>query len=129
MWNTESTRRERTDKELELYRRERLLRIEEEISEAKARVTDAHVGYLKDVAGYEHTYWQKRAVLDKDIAEKEARVAALRNAEAGFIEKLEAKEWIVSSLNEEAKRLYIVIKDLTNKIPDRPGEATVTIAK
>ena len=98
------------DRELELYRREKYQKLNEEIENAKLKrlkeVAEMEIACHNQLAQYEHTFHSTKENLGIELAKLEAKVEYLR-------ENNEAYSTIVANKDIEINRLVSVINALT----------------
>ena len=98
------------DRELELYRREKYQKLNEEIENSKIKrlkqVAEIEIACHNQLAQYEHTFHSTKENLGIELAKLEAKVEYLR-------ENNEAYSTIVANKDIEINRLVSVINALT----------------
>ena len=98
------------DRELELYRREKYQKLNEEIENQKLKrlkeVAQLEIECHRQLAQYEHTFHSTKENLGIELAKLEAKVEYLR-------ENNEAYSTIVANKENEINRLVSVINSLT----------------
>jgi hypothetical protein len=98
------------DRELELYRREKYQKLNEEIENQKLKrlkeVANLEIQCHKQIADYEHEYHSTKEIRGIELAKLEAKVEYLR-------ENNEAYSTIVANKDIEIDRLVSVINALT----------------
>jgi hypothetical protein len=98
------------DRELELYRREKYQKLNEEIENQKLKrlkeVVNLEIECHKQIADYEHEYHSTKEIRGIELAKLEAKVEYLR-------ENNEAYSTIVANKDIEIDRLVSVINALT----------------
>jgi hypothetical protein len=98
------------DRELELYRKEKYQKLNEEIENAKLKrlkeVAEVEIACHNQLAQYEHTFHSTKENLGIELAKLEAKVEYLR-------ENNEAYSTIVANKENEINRLVSVISALT----------------
>ena len=104
------TEKELFDRELELYRREKYQKLNEEIENSKLKrlkeIADLEIACHNQLAQYEHTFHSTKENLGIELAKLEAKVEYLR-------ENNEAYSTIVANKDIEINRLVSVINSLT----------------
>ena len=98
------------DRELELYRREKYQKLNEEIENAKLKrlkqVAEIEIACHNQLAQYEHTFHSTKETLGIELAKLEAKVEYLK-------ENNEAYQTIIANKDIEINRLVSVINALT----------------
>ena len=98
------------DRELELYRKEKYQKLNEDIENAKLKrlkeVAEVEIACHNQLAQYEHTFHSTKENLGIELAKLEAKVEYLR-------ENNEAYSTIVANKDIEINRLVSVINALT----------------
>ena len=98
------------DRELELYRKEKYQKLNEDIENAKLKrlkeVAEMEIACHNQLAQYEHTFHSTKENLGIELAKLEAKVEYLR-------ENNEAYSTIVANKDMEINRLVSVINALT----------------
>ena len=98
------------DRELELYRKEKYQKLNEDIENAKLKrlkeVAEMEIACHNQLAQYEHTFHSTKENLGIELAKLEAKVEYLR-------ENNEAYSTIVANKENEINRLVSVINALT----------------
>jgi len=98
------------DRELELYRREKYQKLNEDIENTKIQrlkeIAELEVSCHRQLAQYEHTFHSTKENLGIELAKLEAKVEYLR-------ENNEAYSTIVANKENEINRLVSVINALT----------------
>jgi hypothetical protein len=98
------------DRELELYRREKYQKLNEDIENEKLKrlkeVAELEISCHRQLAQYEHTFHSTKENLGIELAKLEAKVEYLR-------ENNEAYSTIVANKDIEINRLVNVINSLT----------------
>jgi len=98
------------DRELELYRREKYQKLNEEIEKSKLQrlkeIAELEVSCHRQLAQYEHTFHQTKENLGIELAKLEARVEHLRDNN-------EAYQTLLANKENEINRLVNVINSLT----------------
>ena len=98
------------DRELELYRKEKYQKLNEDIENAKLKrlkeVAEMEIACHNQLAQYEHTFHSTKENLGIELAKLEAKVEYLR-------ENNEAYSTIVANKDIEINRLVSVINSLT----------------
>ena len=98
------------DRELELYRKEKYQKLNEDIENAKLKrlkeVAEMEIACHNQLAQYEHTFHSTKENLGIELAKLEAKVEYLR-------ENNEAYSTIVANKDIEINRLVSVINALT----------------
>ena len=98
------------DRELELYRKEKYQKLNEDIENAKIKrlkeVAEVEIACHNQLAQYEHTFHSTKENLGIELAKLEAKVEYLR-------ENNEAYSTIVANKENEINRLVSVINSLT----------------
>jgi hypothetical protein len=98
------------DRELELYRRERYQKLNEEISNQKIErlkeIASLEITCHKQLAEYEHTFHSTKETLGIELAKLEAKIEYLK-------ENNEAYQTIIVNKENEINRLVSVINALT----------------
>lgn len=98
------------DRELELYRREKYQKLNEEIENQKLKrlkeVANLEIECHKQIADYEHEYHSTKEIRGIELAKLEARVEHLRDNN-------EAYQTLLANKENEINRLVNVINSLT----------------
>lgn len=98
------------DRELELYRREKYQKLNEDIENSKLKrlqqVAEVEIACHNQLAQYEHTFHSTKESLGVELAKLEARVEYLK-------ENNEAYQTIIANKDNEINRLVSVINSLT----------------
>jgi hypothetical protein len=102
--------KEMFDRELELYRREKYQKLNEEIEITKLKrlkeVANLEIECHKQIAEHEHTFHSTKENLGIELAKLEARVEYLKDNN-------EAYQTIIANKDNEINRLVSVIDSLT----------------
>ena len=98
------------DRELELYRKEKYQKLNEEIENTKLKrlkeVAEIELACHRQLAQYEHEFHSTKEIRGIELAKMEAKVEYLR-------ENNEAYSTIVANKDIEINRLVLVINSLT----------------
>jgi hypothetical protein len=98
------------DRELELYRKERYQKLNEEISTQKIErlkeIAALEITCHKQLAEYEHTFHSTKETLGIELAKLEAKIEYLK-------ENNEAYQTVLANKENEINRLVSVINSLT----------------
>jgi hypothetical protein len=98
------------DRELELYRREKYQKLNEEIENSKLKrlkeVAEIEIACHNQLAQYEHTFHQTKEDRGIELAKLEAKVEYLKDNN-------EAYQTIIANKDNEINRLVSVINSLT----------------
>ena len=98
------------DRELELYRREKYQKLNEEIENQKLKrlkeVANLEIECHKQIADYEHEYHSTKEIRGIELAKLEAKIEYLK-------ENNEAYQTIIANKENEINRLVSVINSLT----------------
>ena len=98
------------DRELELYRREKYQKLNEEIENSKLKrlkeVAEIEIACHNQLAQYEHTFHQTKEDRGIELAKLEAKIEALNSIEPTMVD-------IISNKDKEIDRLVNIINVLT----------------
>jgi hypothetical protein len=98
------------DRELELYRREKYQKLNEEIENQKLKrlkeVANIEIECHKQLADYEHEFHSTKERLGIDLAKIEAKLEVLNGVEPTLVD-------IIASKDKEIERLVKIINSLT----------------
>lgn len=98
------------DRELELYRREKYQKLNEEIENQKLKrlkeVANLEIECHKQIADYEHEYHSTKEIRGIELAKLEAKIEYLK-------ENNEAYQTVLANKENEINRLVSVINSLT----------------
>jgi hypothetical protein len=101
----------RIDREIELYRREKMqnvnIDIENYIIKRKKEVVNLEVECHKQMAEYEHEFHSTKEERGIELAKIEARIAVLNNVEPTLVD-------IITNKDKEIERLVKIINSLTD---------------
>jgi hypothetical protein len=104
------TEKQLFDRELELYRKEKYQKLNEDIENEKLKrlkeIAELEISCHRQLAQYEHTFHSTKENLGIELAKLEAKVEYLR-------ENNEAYSTIVANKENEINRLVNVINSLT----------------
>jgi hypothetical protein len=104
------TEKQLFDRELELYRKEKYQKLNEDIENEKLKrlkeIAELEIACHRQLAQYEHTFHSTKENLGIELAKLEAKVEYLR-------ENNEAYSTIVANKENEINRLVNVINSLT----------------
>lgn len=101
----------RIDREIELYRREKMQNVNIEIENHKIKklkeVANLEVECHKQLAEYEHEFHSTKEIKGIELAKIEAKIEALNSIEPTLVDIIENKD-------KEIDRLVKIINSLTN---------------
>ena len=100
------------DRELELYRKEKYQKLNEEIENQKLKrlkeVANMEIQCHKQLAEYEHEFHSTKEIRGIELSKIEAKIEALNSIEPTLMD-------IISNKEKEINRLVNVINSLTKK--------------
>lgn len=103
--------RNRIDREVELYRREKMQMVNAEIENEKIKrlkeIANLEIQCHKEMAEYEHEYHSTKEERGIELAKIEAKIEVLNNVEPTLVD-------IINSKDAEIERLVTIIGSLTN---------------
>jgi hypothetical protein len=101
----------RIDREVELYRREKMqnvnIEIENYIIKRKKEVVNLEIECHKQLAEYEHEFHSTKEIKGIQLAKIEARIEVLNNVEPTLVD-------IITNKDKEIERLVKIINSLTD---------------
>ena len=101
----------RIDREIELYRREKMQNVNIDIENHKIKrlkeVTNLEIECHKQLADYEHEFHSTKEIKGIELAKIEAKIEALNSIEPTLVDIIENKD-------KEIERLVNIINALTN---------------
>ena len=103
--------RNRIDREVELYRREKMQMVNAEIENEKIKrlkeIANLEIQCHKEMAEYEHEYHSTKEERGIELAKIEAKIEVLNNVEPTLVD-------IIKNKDAEIERLVTIIGSLTN---------------
>ncbi len=103
--------RNRIDREIELYRREKMQMVNADIENEKIKrlkeIANLEIQCHKEMAEYEHEYHSTKEERGIELAKIEARLEVLNNVEPTLVD-------IIKNKDAEIERLVTIIGSLTN---------------
>ena len=102
--------RNRIDREVELYRREKMQMVNAEIENEKIKrlkeIANLEIQCHKEMAEYEHEYHSTKEERGIELAKIEAKIEAMNNIEPTSV-------YIIENKDKEIERLVKIINSLT----------------
>lgn len=99
------------DREVELYRREKMQMVNAEIENEKIKrlkeIANLEIQCHKEMAEYEHEYHSTKEERGIELAKIEAKIEAMNNIEPTSV-------YIIENKDKEIERLVTIIGSLTN---------------
>ena len=117
MFRNLTKERELIDKELDLYKREKLIKIDEECRAYNDQMLELAKKCLDDEAAREHTYHSTMEQLGINIAKLEAKKESLELAVNARLEVIKADQNMYNNMNAEIIRLNEIINNLIKHLP------------
>lgn len=102
--------RNRIDREIELYRREKMQMVNADIENEKIKrlkeIANLEIQCHKEMAEYEHEYHSTKEERGIELAKIEAKIEVLNNVEPTLVD-------IITNKDKEIERLVTIINSLT----------------
>lgn len=122
MFKSIQQRKELIDKELELYRNNKLLDIDIEVenyrSKTQKMVHDLAVKCKNQLADYEHEFHHAKEVKGIELARLDSKIEALRETVKAREEVIAADNNLLKAKMTEIDRLNEIIKLMISKMPN-----------